>query len=159
MADQDIRKKRASIQRQARQAAAICLGYRVRALSRRITAVYDEAFRPLGIKGSQMNVLTVIAASGDKSRASQLAERIALEPSSMSRIIEVMRRNGWVDTQFDPDDERARIVSLTPAGIALYAEAMPLWKEAQAEVRRIMGEEGAETFIELANTSLAEAAS
>jgi DNA-binding MarR family transcriptional regulator len=131
--------------------------FRARALSRTLTALYEEELRPLGLKASQMSVMTAVAVSGEE-RLSALADRIALEPSSLSRILDVMRRNGWVETVTDPDDERARLVRMTDAGNALYAEACPLWRKAQARARKLLGRRGAETFAELANRSLSRRA-
>lgn len=144
---------RADVQRAARENARGCLMARVRALSRTLTALYEEELRPLGLKASQMNVMTAVAASGEE-RLSTLADGIALEPSSLSRVLDVMRRNGWVETVTDPDDERARLVRMTDAGNALYAEACPLWRRAQVRARKLLGREDAEVFAELANRSL-----
>jgi DNA-binding MarR family transcriptional regulator len=153
MPRQSAEQLRADVQRAARENARSCLMGRVRALSRTVTALYEEELRPLGLKASQMNVMTAIAASGEE-RPSTLAEQIALEPSSLSRILDVMRRNGWVETVTDPDDERARLVRMTDAGNALYAEACPLWRKAQTRARKLLGREDAEVFAELANRSL-----
>jgi DNA-binding MarR family transcriptional regulator len=131
--------------------------FRVRALSRTLTALYDEELRPLGLKASQMNVMTAIALSGE-ARLSTLANGIALEPSSLSRVVDVMRRNGWVEVLTDPDDDRARLVRLTDAGNALYAEAIPLWRKAQIRARKLLGQEDADVFAGLANRSLARRA-
>ena len=144
---------RADVQRAARENARGCLMFRVRALSRALTAIYEEELRPLGLKASQMSVMTAIAASGEE-RLSTLADAIVLEPSSLSRILDVMRRNGWVETAPDPDDERARLVRMTDAGNAIYAEAGSLWRKAQARARKLLGREDAEVFAELANRSL-----
>jgi len=148
---------RADVQRAARQNAHTCLLFRVRALSRTLTALYEEELRPLGLKASQMNVMTAIAASGE-ARLSTLADGIALEPSSLSRVVDVMRRNGWVETVTDPDDDRARLARLTDAGNALYAEAIPLWRKAQTRARKLLGQEDAAVFAGLVNRSLARRA-
>jgi DNA-binding MarR family transcriptional regulator len=144
---------RADVQRTARENSRSCLIFRVRALSRTLTALYEEELRPLGLKASQMNVMTAVAANGEE-RLSTLADQIALEPSSLSRVLDVMRRNGWVETVTDPEDERARLVRMTDAGNALYAEAAPLWRKAQTRARKLLGREDAEVFAELANRSL-----
>ena len=147
----------ADVQRAARENSRGCLMFRVRALSRTLTALYEEELRPLGLKASQMNVMTAVAANGEE-RLSTLADQIALEPSSLSRILDVMRRNGWVETVVDPDDERARLVRMTDAGNALYAEACPLWRKAQTRARKLLGRDDAEVFAELANRSLSRRA-
>lgn len=147
----DIRER---VERQAQETAASCLAFRVRALSRRLTSLYEDALRPIGIKATQLNVMTAVAASRGEVRLSKIAETIALEPSSLSRIIDVMRRNGWVEFLPDPDDDRARLVRLTDAGAALYAEAIPLWRQAQADAHALLGEGGADALTELANQTL-----
>jgi DNA-binding MarR family transcriptional regulator len=148
---------RTDVQWAARQITRSCLIFRVRALSRTLTALYEEELRPVGLKASQMTVMTAIAAGGE-ARLSTLADRIALEPSSLSRVVDVMRRNGWVETVADPDDDRARLVRLTGAGNALYAEAIPLWRKAQTRARKLLGQEDAAVFAGLVNRSLARRA-
>jgi len=106
-------------------------------------------------KGS--GIAGAVAASGEE-RLSTLADGIALEPSSLSRVLDVMRRNGWVETLTDPDDERARLVRMTDAGNALYAQACPLWRKAQTRARKLLGGGDAEVFAELADRSLSRRA-
>ncbi|MDJ0785657.1 MAG: MarR family winged helix-turn-helix transcriptional regulator [Myxococcota bacterium] len=148
---------REQAQRTARQTAGECLLFRVRALSRTLTSLYEEPLRPLGLKPTQMNVMTAIAARGE-ARLSEVADMIALEPSSLSRIVDVLRRNEWVEMLPDPADERARLVRLTDAGAALYNEAIPLWRKAQARAREALGPDGAEAFKTLADQSLSRRA-
>ncbi len=157
MARRSAEESRAAAQRLALESAGACLLFRVRALSRTLTGIYDEALRPLALKPTQMNVMTAVAARGE-GRLSEVADMIALEPSSLSRIVDVMRRNGWVETVPDPEDERARLVRLTASGAALYAEAMPRWRKAQARARELLGEEGAQELTALANASLSRRA-
>jgi hypothetical protein len=47
-----------------------CVGYKVRLVSRSVTSVFDEAFAPLGLKASQMNLLVTIARLGAPSAGS-----------------------------------------------------------------------------------------
>jgi DNA-binding MarR family transcriptional regulator len=158
MAGDDAVRTRAAVQRQARETARSCLVFRARALSRTLTGLYEDALRPLGLKATQMNVMTAIGVAGGQARLSRVADTIALEPSSLSRIIDVLRRNGWVETLADPDDERARLVRLTDEGVALYAEAVPLWRKAQADARELLGAEGARALTDLADLALSRRA-
>ena len=41
-----------------------CLAVRVRLLNRALTAIYDEALRPLGMTTGQLNVMVVVANRG-----------------------------------------------------------------------------------------------
>ena len=44
--------------------AGECLAVRVRALNRAVTALYDEALRPLGLRVGQLNLLVAVARIG-----------------------------------------------------------------------------------------------
>ena len=138
----------------ARELGKSCLLFRARALSRKLTALYDDAVRPLGLKSTQVNVMTAIGLREGTARLTTIAKMLSMEPSSLSRIVDVMRRNGWVISQRDPEDERARQIQLTDVGVSLYAEAVERWREAQDEARSLLGPEGALLFTQIANDTL-----
>ena len=55
-------------------------------------------------------------AEGEPLRTTSLAERVGVDPSTMSRHVTLLERDGLVGRIADPDDGRAQSVSLTPAG-------------------------------------------
>ena len=129
--------------------AAECLAVRVRVLSRAVTSLYDEALRPHGLKVTQMNLLVALTLLGE-SRPSRLCDLLHLEPSTFSRNIERMCRQGWVATAPD-SDARAHLVSVTEAGRVLLERAKPAWDAAQAQAVALLGEEGACALLEAGN--------
>ncbi|MCU1692481.1 MAG: marR 2 [Frankiales bacterium] len=73
-------------------------------------------------------------------RLSELADRLCLDVSTVSRQVPALEREGWVDREADPGDRRAHLLRLTPAGrealadrrrahAALLTEALPDWSE------------------------------
>jgi DNA-binding MarR family transcriptional regulator len=56
-------------------------------------------------------------------RVSQIAERLSLEPATLSPLLKRLQAAGLVIRERDPDDERAVAVSLTSAGRKLRAAA------------------------------------
>ena len=72
-----------------------CIAVRVRALNRAVTALYDEALRPHGLRVGQLNLLVAIARMGT-ARPGDLCRVLRMEKSTLSRDVEVMRRNGGV---------------------------------------------------------------
>ena len=64
-----------------------CIAYRARLLSRVISAIYDEALAPLGLKGSQLNVLSALARRGPCAQT-ELCSLLEMEKSTLSRNIE-----------------------------------------------------------------------
>jgi DNA-binding MarR family transcriptional regulator len=117
-----------------------CLAYRARMLSRIISAIYDEALAPLGLKGSQLNVLSALSRQGPCAQ-NDLCALLQTDKSTMSRNIERMRRRGWIAANFG-EDNRTHFVNLTPKGAKLLRDALPLWRRAQEAASRRIGEEG-----------------
>ncbi|MFC1836152.1 MarR family winged helix-turn-helix transcriptional regulator [Thermodesulfobacteriota bacterium] len=66
-----------------------CIAVRVRLINRVITAIYDEALRPFGVKASQMNILVAVSAFGP-AKPVNVCRVLHLDPSTMSRNVERM---------------------------------------------------------------------
>src|SRR5262249_31459971 len=58
-----------------------------------------------------------------------------------SRNLERMGKRGWLAVR-PGEDNRTHVVELTAKGTKLLQDAYPLWRKAQAEAARRMGEEG-----------------
>src|SRR6476469_3419941 len=86
--------------------AAECLAVRVRALNRAVTALYDEALRPHGLRVGQLNLLVAVARMGT-ARPGDLCRFLRMEKSTLSRDVELMSRNGWLEVD-GSGDKRAR---------------------------------------------------
>src|ERR687885_1527698 len=91
--------------------AGECLGVRVRTLNRAVTSLYDEALRPHGLRVGQLNLLVATARMGT-ARPGDLCRLLRMDKSTLSRDVEVMRRNGWLEVD-DSGGGRARPVRLT----------------------------------------------
>jgi DNA-binding MarR family transcriptional regulator len=127
--------------------AAECLAVRVRALNRAVTALYDDALRPQGLRGGLLNLLVAIARMGN-ARAGDLCRVLCMEKSTLSRDVEVMRRNGWLVA--DETGGRSRPLRITPLGQILLERVTPAWREAQVRTRKLVGDNGAESILGMA---------
>src|SRR4051794_5007139 len=117
-----------------------CIAVRLRLLNRVVTNFYDDALRPLGLKVSQLNILIVAAKLG-LARPAQVCEILHLDTSTLSRNVERMRTNGWLEVVPD-EDARAQPFRLTPQGKQLIEKATPAWEEAQRRAAELLGNEG-----------------
>ena len=120
--------------------ATSCIAGRLRLLNRVITNLYDDALRPLGVKLSQGNVLAVTAKLG-VARPAQVCEILELDTSTLSRTVDRMVENGWLEILPD-EDGRSHPFRLTDRGRRLMEKAIPAWERAQAEARKLLGEDG-----------------
>ena len=74
--------------------------------------VEDEA---LGISAPRLSALSVLVFVGPL-RIGELAEAEQVEPPTMTRLVDAMARDGYVERIPDPEDRRAVIVRATAKG-------------------------------------------
>jgi DNA-binding MarR family transcriptional regulator len=121
-----------------------CIATRLRMADRVITKLYDDALRPLGLKVTQMSML-VVAADRGLIRQAEVGAELRLDDSTLSRNLELMRANGWLE-EVSGDDARVHSYHLTKAGRALLERAIPSWKCAQSEAQRLLGNAGVQAL-------------
>jgi DNA-binding MarR family transcriptional regulator len=127
--------------------AAECYCMPLRSVLRVITGVYDDALRPFGLRGAQLNILVATAKMAGSATPAKLTEFLLLEKSTVSRDLDRMEANGWVKSVADG---RFRRLVLTTAGRKLLEDAMPAWQEAQARVVKLVGKSTAQSFSSIA---------
>jgi DNA-binding MarR family transcriptional regulator len=127
----------------ARTMAADCLCLRARRVSRALTRMYDDALRPLGIHATQLTLLNAITMCGSAATMPLLAEVLAMDPTTLSRGLRPLEKDGLVRIARSPADRRVRLIALTEAGERMVAEALPRWEEAHARIVSLLGPEGA----------------
>lgn len=98
---------------------------------RAVTQHYDDALRPVGLRITQFSVLGGLL-EGD-ARVRDLAEKLAVDDTTLTRSLRTMESNGWIRTR-PGEDRRERIVSITADGKALLTKAEPLWRHAQESI-------------------------
>jgi DNA-binding MarR family transcriptional regulator len=87
-------------------------GYRLADNSRQLRRLFDERVRDLGLTGPQARLLLALDHQPDENQAFY-AERLEVEPITLTRIVDRLEEAGWVERQSDPADRRARILHLT----------------------------------------------
>lgn len=145
--------KRTTPQRAADAMARECLALRARLLSRAITAIYDAALRPAGLRAGQMSILAVLVKEGPLP-SGRVGDILVMEKSTLSRNAQRMKEHGWIDLEAGRDG-RERVLSITAPGRRVLARAYPLWQTAQRDASRLLGPQGASALLEVANTAWA----
>lgn len=116
-----------------------CVALRCRMASRAVTRAYDDALRPVDLKVTQFTLLASIRLDAFGS-ISEMADRLALERSTLSRNLLVLERRGLL-TRSVGKGGRARRLAITPKGEALLLRALPLWDKAQSGLVGRFGDE------------------
>src|SRR5262245_47313026 len=92
--------------------AKSCIAVRLRLVKCVGTNLYDEELRPLGVKVSQLNILVVTAKLG-VARPAKVCELLQLDVSTLSRNVERMRAQNWLEV-VPGEDARTQSFRLTP---------------------------------------------
>ncbi len=130
--------------------ASECLAVRIRLLNRTVTNIFDEALRPLEVRVSQLNVLVVVAKLGPVSPG-DVARRLNMEKSTLSRNVERMRVRDWLRV-LEGESGRKQILEIAPAGRRLIEKAMPFWEKAQARTESMLEQRGTQSIHRMAGT-------
>ncbi|HYD02262.1 MAG TPA: MarR family winged helix-turn-helix transcriptional regulator [Phycisphaerales bacterium] len=121
-----------------RQVPCLCGSLLIAA--RAVSRLYNEELRRAGLEVTQYSILMVLKLLGPVP-AGALAERLALDKTTISRNLKVLERNGWVVFERGRDG-RERVVSLTGVGAGRLADARPYWNRAQKRMRDALGPDG-----------------
>ncbi|QXQ05123.1 MarR family winged helix-turn-helix transcriptional regulator [Sphingosinicellaceae bacterium] len=115
-----------------------CAAFKIRRLARRVTRIYDEALGPHGLTIGQFGILGELRRRRGIGIAT-LAERLAVDASTLSRLFRPLAASGLLTVLPDPDDRRAKQLWLTDDGAERVHAALPGWREAQARVTAHLG--------------------
>ncbi|MBI2856696.1 MAG: MarR family transcriptional regulator [Chloroflexi bacterium] len=122
-----------------------CACGNLRAATRVVTRQYDEALRPTGLRISQLGPLVAISLFGPIS-ITELAEKMFIDRTTLSRDLRLLQRRGYVRTRAG-NDRRFREFSVTPKGQDSMAQALPLWQQAQARMRALLGNDNLKALL------------
>ena len=109
-----------------------CACLKVRTAARSVTRFYDDAFRPVGLRATQLSVLVAVAASEAVSIAS-LSRPLGMDRSTLTRNLRPLEQNGLV-TLGPEGHHRSRTLSITPKGEQILRKALPIWEKAQEKL-------------------------
>jgi len=124
------------------QISSECLLGHWRRVNRVLSGFYEAEMRDWGLKSSQLNLLVAVAKAGPVRRI-DLGKRLHLDPSTLTRNLKVMLKQGWIEEKPDEEDQRSARLKITTKGRKLLENIAPAWKRAQARARQMLGSEGA----------------
>jgi DNA-binding MarR family transcriptional regulator len=115
-----------------------CTCMRLRKASRRLSQIYDHSLEEAGITVTQYGLLGHIARY-DGIGIGALAEKLIMDPTTLTRNLRPLERRGFVAMKSDRRDKRSRCLHLTPSGRAAFERAGPAWVRAQRHIEEALG--------------------
>ena len=107
------------------------LPYLLNRAGARIATAFNDEVRPLG---ATLQIWRVLAAlrEQDGRRMGDLSDTTSIEVSTLTRLVDNMEKKGLVARQRDPEDARAVVLNVTPAGRRLTARILPIAERYEA---------------------------
>lgn len=138
-----------------------CTNKALRRAARRLGQLYDGTLAPIGLKGTQVELLSEIHQfAGPDAREGPtlqfLAGRLAIQISALTHALRPLVRDGLVEVRQDKDDKRIKHGVLTPSGKTRLQEALILWAVANQRVEAVMGTAAVEKLRGLADEVASE---
>lgn len=106
-----------------------CLCLAARRHARAVTRRFEDELRSVGLRATQFSVLAALAQLR-QSTVTPLADLLGVERTTLTRSVSLLLERGLLE-EFATEDKRQRAVRLTPAGHALLARAVPVWRRVQ----------------------------
>jgi len=126
-----------------------CINLQMMRSSHYILKAYDEAYRPFGIRATQMPVLGAVARH-EPVTIREIADELETERSVMSRKLQVMEKSGWV--REDPDTSgKEKTFVLTKEGKELIQQILPVRMEVQQRLMSALSDDELNLLLTLCN--------
>ena len=121
----------------ARAAIEACAVSNARLAARRLTQFLTDHMKSSDLSVAQFGLMAQIAAASEDSLGA-LAERTGLDPSTLSRNLQVLEREGLVEMAPDEIDSRRRAVWLTESGARRLEAALEQWRHAHNKLAALI---------------------
>ncbi|MFC2033153.1 MarR family winged helix-turn-helix transcriptional regulator [Chloroflexota bacterium] len=102
---------------------------------RRVYDYYDQRLSTFDLTPSQFFVFNALC-MGDGITVGEIGERVHLDNSTITGIIDRMERSGYVERQPNPDDRRSVLVNLTEKAKGLAPRILEFADELDTTLRK-----------------------
>lgn len=114
-----------------------CLCLHVQRAARALARRFDEALRPVGLTNGQFSLLMSLNRP-EPAGMGGVANLLAMDRTTLTAALKPLERRGLLTVASDPKDGRARVLSLTDAGRAVLARAVPIWTREHAAIDEVL---------------------
>lgn len=125
-----------------------CLNANLRKASRAILSLYMEEMRETGLQGTQFTLLSAVSGFGQV-KVGDLAQFMGMDQTTVTRNINLLKKEGYVRVSPGEEDKRTRYIQLTDQGMAAVRDAHPKWLKAQTQLWNRLGDDQARELLAL----------
>lgn len=116
-----------------------CTAFNLKKATRAVQNLYDEAFKDVGLEGTQFTVLSHVFIFGPIS-ITKLAESMHVDRTTVARNLGPLVKRGLIETR-QGNDRRAKIINVTDEGKSILSQALPVWRNTHEQIVSTIGRE------------------
>ena len=125
----------------ARRVGRTCLCLHAQRAARALARRFDDALRPVGLTSGQFSLMMSLNRPAPPTIGAAAAS-LAMDRTTVTAALKPLVAAGLVAVAVDPADRRSRRLSLTAAGRARLAEALPVWQRTHDAVEGLLAAGG-----------------
>lgn len=115
-----------------------CLCLHVQRAARALARRFDEALQPLGLTNGQFSLMMSLNRP-EPPTIGAVASLLAMDRTTLTAALKPLKRRDLIKILKDPEDNRARLLQLSPRGKKVLSRAVPVWKSTHAAVEADLG--------------------
>lgn len=111
--------------------------------------IINENLRPLNLSSAEGNILLHLWTQGHEIGQDRLVEQLDISKPAVSRALSALERKGYVTRRPDPQDGRARQITLTDSAREIGPRIEKIYNEMYAMATKDISRQELETFFKL----------
>jgi len=115
-----------------------CMAFNLKKTTRSVQNLFDNAFKSVGLEGTQYTVLAHVYISGPIT-LTKLADLMSLDRTTLGRNLKPLEKKGFISIK-PGNDRRAKLIAISNHGKRVLSEAYPIWKEIHLRIKRMLGD-------------------
>ena len=116
-----------------------CLCLHLQRAARALARRFDDALRPLGLTNGQFSLMMSLNRPEPPGMAA-VASLLAMDRTTLTAALKPLERRGLINITVASADRRARLMTLTPKGQKLLAQAVPIWESTHLAVEGMLSD-------------------
>jgi MarR family transcriptional regulator for hemolysin len=111
---------------------------------RRFRNQLDEGLRRIDQSTARMEMLSAILNMQGPKSQTDLARRLRVEAATVTRMVDILGKEGLVERTPDPNDRRVNLLSISPKGEAVLADIFRVYDRLRNHLLQDLGAEDVE---------------
>jgi DNA-binding MarR family transcriptional regulator len=114
-----------------------CLCLHMQRAARAVARAYDDAMRPVQLTNGQFSLLMALNRP-QPPNLGDVSTLLGMDRTTLTANLKPLERRGLLTVIVDAADKRSRRLLLTQEGRATLVAALPLWRQTQSAIERLM---------------------